>query len=84
MLFFYLKKLKNISVLILLCKMIQKHSIHAGHKLLNPAILAILKSDIRRMTVKYQTRQIVHEIPSQKCPTQRRAGGNGSCGKVLV
>jgi hypothetical protein len=42
---------------------------------LTPVILAIQESEIRRIIVQSQPRQIVFETLSQKYPTQNRAGG---------
>jgi hypothetical protein len=38
-------------------------------------ILAIQKAEIRRITVQGQPKQIVPQNPSQKNPSQKRAGG---------
>jgi hypothetical protein len=43
-----------------------------------PVILATQKAEIRRITVRRsQPEQIIHEILSQKYPSQKRAGGVG-------
>jgi hypothetical protein len=42
---------------------------------LTPVILATQEAEIRRITVRSQVRQIVHETLSQKSPSQKRAGG---------
>jgi ribosomal protein L44E len=47
----------------------------AGHQRLMPVILAPQEVEIRRITVRSQPRQIVHKTPSQKNPSQKRAGG---------
>jgi hypothetical protein len=40
-----------------------------------PVILAIQEAEIRRIAVRGQTRQIVHETPISKNSSQKRAGG---------
>jgi hypothetical protein len=39
-----------------------------------PIILATQEAEIRGIVVQSQPREIVHETPSQKYPTQKRAG----------
>jgi hypothetical protein len=46
-----------------------------GHWWLTPVILAIQEAEIRRVTVRSQPRQTVHENLSQGNPSQKRAGG---------
>jgi hypothetical protein len=43
-----------------------KKSHNAGHEWLMPVILATRKTEIKRITVQRQPRQIVHEILSQE------------------
>jgi hypothetical protein len=45
------------------------------HWWLTPVILATQEAGIRRITVRSQPRQIVHEILSRKNPPLKRAGG---------
>jgi hypothetical protein len=45
-----------------------------GHRWLMPVILAIQEEKIRRITVRGQSRQVVHEMLSQKYSTYKRAG----------
>jgi hypothetical protein len=40
-----------------------------------PVILATQETEIRRIVVRNQPRQIVHEILCQKSPLQKRTGG---------
>jgi hypothetical protein len=40
-----------------------------------PVILAIQETEMRRIKVGSQLRQIVHKTLSQKNPSQKRAGG---------
>jgi hypothetical protein len=46
----------------------------AGCKRLTPVILAIPEAEIRRIAVRSQPRQIVHETLPQENPSQKRAG----------
>jgi hypothetical protein len=48
---------------------------NAGHWWLMSVIPATQETEIRRITVRSQPGQIVHETLSQKHPSQRRAGG---------
>jgi transposase len=41
----------------------------------SPVILATQEAEIRRIKVRSQLRQIVHETLSQKNPSQKRVGG---------
>jgi aspartate-semialdehyde dehydrogenase len=41
---------------------------------LTPVILATQEAEIRKIMVRSQPGQIVHETPSQKYPTKNRAG----------
>jgi hypothetical protein len=43
-----------------------------------PIILAIQEAKIRRIKFRGQPRKLVHEILSQKCPTQIKTGGMAS------
>jgi hypothetical protein len=45
------------------------------HQQLTPIILATQEAEIRRIMVRSQSRQIVHEILSQKTLHKNRAGG---------
>jgi hypothetical protein len=47
----------------------------AGHWWLTPVILASQEAEFRRITVRSQPGQIVHELLSQKYPIQKRADG---------
>jgi hypothetical protein len=51
-----------------------KNEVIAGCQWLTPVILATQKAEIRRIMIQSQPRQIVHEILSQKTPSQERAG----------
>jgi hypothetical protein len=45
-----------------------------GHRWLTPAILATQEAEIKRIEVRSQPGQIVHEILSQKNPSQKSVG----------
>jgi hypothetical protein len=49
--------------------------ISGGNRRLTPVILATQEAEIRRIMVQSQPGQIVHETPSRKKPSQKRAGG---------
>jgi hypothetical protein len=47
----------------------------ARHQWFMPVILATREAEIRKIILRSQPRQIVLLTLSQKCPTQKRAGG---------